>query len=113
MDIKTSPSRYAELCPQKTEDFKKLLVKSIDIIRNLPSTAREWRTVLVPPLVGKTEIKEIASLLPKDAVWIFSPFQNKACLSKDYTFIKPYSQEEMQSLTDFAQHFIPGARLRA
>lgn len=119
MDIKTSPSRYSEvLCPKfskfyKNADYWKSKIKrSADLISALPSENREFRTVLVPNLVQKSDIDEMASFLPKDASWQFAPFLNKNCLDSSYNDILPYSDEEIKSLVDYAKTFIPNAALR-
>lgn len=119
MDIKTSPSNYASLLckkntstPSKTIDFNKVLKQSIDIISTYEKKDREFRTVLVPGLVNKNVIKNIAELLPSDAIWQFAPFQNKNCLDPEYNLIYPYTDAELQELTDYAKTLIPGAALR-
>jgi len=110
MDIKTSPARYGiELC---NHNYEKELKKSIDLIAALPTAAREYRTVLVPPLVTKTDIKNIAELLPADASWQFAQFQNKNCLNPAYNEITPYTDSEIKELVEYAKSFIKGSQLR-
>jgi pyruvate formate lyase activating enzyme len=114
LDIKTAPGRYGELSADYA-DFHGLgeeIKKTIFLVSGLPAAAREFRTVLVPTLVGEAEIKEIATLLPQNAAWRFAPFQNKNCLDPKYNEIKPYTDKAMQALVAQAQKIIPDAQLR-
>lgn len=119
MDIKTSPDRYSEImCGKKSpyygnvSFFEEKLKKSIDILASLPSDQREFRTVLVPALITKDDIENIAALLPSDASWQFAQFRNKNCLNPEYNEIIPYIDSEIQELIALAQSKIPGAALR-
>lgn len=116
MDIKTSLYKYPELICSKNQNFisspEKLLTESIKIISDLPSQNREFRTVLVPSLVKKEDIENIATYLPKDASWQFAQFQNKNCLNPEYNNLNPYTDEEIKNLIDFAASLIPGSALR-
>ena len=119
MDIKTTPERYAEtMCPafskfhNNKEHFKNVVSRTAALVATYPTDQREWRTVLVPPLVKKEDIKEMAAILPKDASWQFAQFQNKSCLDPTYNDILPYSDAEANELIEYARTFIPGANLR-
>lgn len=137
LDVKTAPARYSELLVQNAaaanalqaqdtatvKAFQDLnaggqnlaaekIIESIKIVSALPADAREFRTVLYPPLVGQAEIKEIASLLPKDARWYFAHFLNGHCLSAAAQNVQPYTEEKEAALLELARLFIPGAELR-
>ena len=126
LDVKTSPARYSELQAQDAATVKAFqdlnaggqnlaaqkIVESIKIISALPTSAREFRTVLYPPLVGESEIKEIGSLLPKDARWFFAHFLNGHCLSAAAEKVQPYTEEKEAALVELARASIPGAELR-
>lgn len=119
MDIKTNPSRYAEvICPafsnfyKKTGHFEKVLERSAKLVASYPADQREWRTVLVPPLVQKSDIEAMAALLPKDASWQFAQFLNQNCIDPSYNEIYPYSDQEAQELIQYAQTFIKKSELR-
>lgn len=88
------------------------IVESIKIVSALPADAREFRTVLYPPLVSESEINKIASLLPKDARWYFAHFLNGHCLSAAAQNVQPYTEEKEAALLELARSFIPGAELR-
>lgn len=115
MDVKTSPNRYiTELFSNKNilSNIEEILKKSIDLISTLPTKYREFRTVLVPNIVKKDDIKNIASLLPKDAAWKFASFQNKNCLDPNYNNLLPYTESEKNELVEFASQFIANSKLR-
>ncbi len=116
MDIKTSPQNYQKLLNaqecNKTTDYKKLLLSSIKTISTYPSDLREFRTVLVPTLVKKDDIEQIAKILPEDAVWQFARFIPGNCLEKLYNFLPPYTEEECVELVNFAKKFIKNSFLR-
>ena len=119
MDIKTSPSRYSTLiCGDKSpfygksDYFEKVLKESAALVAEYPSDCREWRTVLVPGLVTKDDITEMAKLLPEDASWQFAEFRNGNCLDPSYNEIYPYNDAEVKDLIEFAQKFVKGVALR-
>ncbi len=119
MDIKTTPARYSTLiCGDhspffgKSEYFEKVLKECADLVAQYPADSREWRTVLVPGLITKEDIKAISELLPEDASWQFAQFMNKNCLDPAYNDIYPYTDAEAKELVDYAQSLIKGAALR-
>lgn len=119
MDIKTSPARYATLiCGENSsfynnsDYFEKVLKESAELAATYPSDCREWRTVLVPGLVTKEDIAEMAKLLPQDASWQFAQFMNKNCLDPSYNEIYPYTDQEAAELIDYAKTLIKNANLR-
>jgi len=119
MDIKTSQDRYGStLCFSKSpfynnnSHFEKLVKKSVELVSSYPSDQREFRTVLVPGLVTKEDIKKIADILPKDASWQFAQFRNENCLDSSYNQLSPYIDSEIDSLLSYAKSLIPNAALR-
>ncbi|BDC93159.1 radical SAM protein [Treponema bryantii] len=119
MDIKTTPSRYATLiCGDKSpffgksDYFEKVLCESAEIVADYPADCREWRTVLVPGLVTKDDITEMAKLLPQDASWQFAQFMNSNCLDPAYNDIYPYTDAEADEIVEYAKSLIKGSSLR-
>ena len=119
MDIKTAPSRYAQvICPafskyhSNSEHFEHVLKRSADIVATYPADKREWRTVLVPPLVQKEDIQAMATILPTDASWQFAQFMNQNCIDPSYNEIYPYTDEEANQIIEYAKSIIPGSDLR-
>jgi pyruvate formate lyase activating enzyme len=117
MDLKTNPARYAgEICMHGSgishENIPLILKRSADIVASYPADSREWRTVLVPPLVTKEDIAAMSVLLPQDASWQFAQFRNENCINPSYNNIPPHIDAELRELVDYAKTFIPGAVLR-
>ena len=123
MDIKTSPSRYGELlgslktqdkstAAKIAEDFSSRIAQTSRLTSSLPPSSREWRTVLVPTLVTKRDIREMAALLPSDASWRFAQFRNENCIDPAYNDIVPYSDAEAASLVAYAKTLIKDSELR-
>lgn len=116
LDIKTTPEKYKTKIPTTKQfenaNIKELLTKSIQLIKTLGNKNYEIRTVLVPGLVEKDDIKNIAQLLPQDASWQFAQFRNENCLNPEYDKIQPYLDSQLNELVEYAKTFIQGANLR-
>lgn len=121
IDIKTAPERYGELMGRlvsvsEADLLSQKLLNSLTILEKFknenPYFEVEYRTVLVPGLIGEKEIKKIASVIPKSAVWRFANFIPGNCLDKTWNKIKQYSTEELKSLTESAKLLIQDSELR-
>lgn len=119
LDIKTSPNRYCELSRDELVanfnspgELETSIKESIKILSKLKPDVYEFRTVLVPTLVEKNDIKSLAKLLPKDCKWYFSKFVAGKCLDTHFNSIEPYTQKKVDELVKYAKRFIPGAILR-
>jgi len=126
IDVKTSPARYGELETERstTNAAGAALLRSLAVLereRELEETEFpahrkklkvEYRTVLVPGLVGEAELREIAALLPRDADWQLAPFMSGVCLDPAWNSLAPYGPEETKRLVTFAQSLASGARFR-
>ena len=117
MDIKTSLEKTGLLMPfcdnpEQIYKIQESIKESIKILSNFPTEKREFRTVLVPPLVNKSDIEKISKLLPKDASWQFAQFRNENCLDSNYNEISPYIEKDALELVQYAKTFIQNANLR-
>lgn len=119
LDVKTSPKRYIELMDVNVKNGDVIAKKLLQSLETLALFTKEnqgfvvdYRTVLVPHLVGEDEIKEIASLLPKNAIWNFAEFIQGGCLNSQWNNILPYSSEKIEELLCIAKSIIPNATLR-
>lgn len=115
LDVKTAPARYAELATEPSAGSE--LLRTIARLAKASSAYTrpvrvEYRTVLVPGLVGEAEIHEIAKLLPIGADWEFAKFVPGSCLDPAWNDIEPYGPVETQRLMSIAQARCPGAKLR-
>ena len=101
---------------KKGEVIAKKLFKSLRVLASFMKAHEDfvvdYRTVLVPNLVGEKEIREIASLLPKNAMWNFAEFIRGGCLNPEWNNITPYSREKIEELVEIAKSIIPNAMLR-
>lgn len=119
LDVKTSPERYIELMPDGVSDGLKVaskIIETLHILKEEQAKNKEflvdYRTVLVPHLVGEREIETIASFLPEKATWSFAEFIQGSCLDPSWNEISPYTKEEIECLVKYAASLIKGAKLR-
>ncbi|HHU35905.1 MAG TPA: anaerobic ribonucleoside-triphosphate reductase activating protein [Treponema sp.] len=117
IDIKTSPNRYGELTieAEAGERAATELEKSLKILKNevlLGTLAVEYRTVLVPGLVGESDIREIASRLPHTANWQLTAFVPGTCLDPEWNSHEAYGPAERDRLITLAKSLIPTAEYR-
>lgn len=118
IDIKTHPDRYGELALEEAavSYLSKSLKQSLEILARETKENRslriEYRTVLVPTLVGEEEIYAIANLLPEDADWVLASFVPGVCLDPSWNSLHAYGPEETNRLLTIAQSLIPRTRLR-
>jgi len=115
IDVKTSPSRYGELATESEAGATAgaALLRSLRVLESERGRLRvEYRTVLVPGLVGAEEIREIAGLLPHDADWEIAAFAGGNCLDPAMNTIDPYGPTETARLFAIAGALRSGARLR-
>lgn len=117
IDVKTSPSRYRELTIEQNENnfAGDALIHTLTLLQNpsVRSTIKiEYRTVLVPGLVGEAEIHDISLFLPHDADWELATFVPGECLDPSWNTIEPYGISETKRLLELAQKYIPGTKLR-
>ena len=119
LDVKTAPARYAELATEPSAGER----AGVELLRTISRLSRasaafarpvrvEYRTVLVPGLVGEAEIREIAKFLPAGADWEIAKFVPGSCLDPAWNDIEPYGPIETQRLMSIAQALCPGAKLR-
>jgi len=119
LDVKTVPTRYIELMPKGMRNGDAVankILESLALLKGEVVSGRDllvdYRTVLIPHLVGENEIRTIASYLPSQAMWSFAEFIPGACLDPSWNLFKCYSQAEMRELVDIAKSLVQGATLR-
>ena len=73
----------------------------------------EYRTTLYPEIVGRAAIKEISDLIHPDATWVLQQFRvAKNMLNPDAYDVKPFSDEEVNSLLEVARVQHPNTHVR-
>ncbi|HOC29367.1 MAG TPA: radical SAM protein [Treponemataceae bacterium] len=120
IDVKTSPERYGELAVEESagHHLGSELLKTLDLLERETSEPEgralrvEYRTVLVPGLVGESEIRRIATLLPRNADWKLAQFIPGTCLDPAWNERECYPPSQLDALVGLARSLIPGAELR-
>lgn len=118
LDVKTDPARYGELTTEAAagQRVEQAIRESISILSTVEQEGHpvriEYRTVLVPGLVGMKEVETIASLLPVNAEWRLASFTPGNCLDPAWNNLQPYGPAETERLTAFARSLIPSATHR-
>lgn len=112
LDIKTSLEKYPERIPPGLPRAAELIKQSLHSIQTLGTENYEIRTVLVPPLVEKDDIQNIAAVIPSGASWRLAQFRNENCLDPSYNGILPYTDSALKELADYARTLIPDTVLR-
>ncbi|ETR65727.1 MAG: pyruvate formate lyase activating enzyme [Candidatus Magnetoglobus multicellularis str. Araruama] len=111
LDLKTSLERYSELTPLSNIAAK--IKASLQYLQNKAAYDYEFRTTLVPGIVGTREIEAIGQLIAgSKAPWILQHYRNKQVLALDYQTISPYTHQETQQLVKCAQQYVPEVFLR-
>lgn len=93
MDIKAPLHRYAEVARVKVDmdDIK----KSVEIIQR-SGVEYEFRTTVVPRLIGEKDVREIANWLEGSKKYYLQQFRNHETLDKEYKKLSSYQPEELQ-----------------
>lgn len=117
IDIKTSPNRYGALTIEESAGERAAveLEKSLEILKNEVLRGNiivEYRTVLVPGLVGESDIREIASRLPHSANWQLTAFVPGNCLDPEWNAHTAYAPSKRDELVNLAKSLIPTAEYR-
>jgi len=98
MDVKTSLNEYHKICWIKGMGEK--IKESIDYLINQNKIDYEFRTTLVPELVGSDELMEISKLLKNAKRWFLQNYSSKKTLDPHFEEIKPYSLETINKLME-------------
>jgi pyruvate formate lyase activating enzyme len=111
MDIKAPFRKYEQVVKArvKIENLK----KSIDIIKRFPEY--EFRITIVPGLINKDDLIEIAEYLKKNKAnkaFYLQGFRNKICLNKKFEKIKPYSKQDMQKFYEAIKGYFKKCEIR-
>ena len=103
LDLKTSLTRYRELT--HLQDIEPRLKQTIFYLQNQTSFSYEYRTTLVPNLVGEPEIESLGLLLKKREKWFFQNFRNGQVLDAYYLTLSPYTSDQVKDLVSLASRF--------
>ena len=103
MDIKAPLEDYDKAAGVKVN--KEKIKKSIELIRN-SGLDYEFRTTIIPKLIGKPEILKIAKMLNKSKRFCIQQFQSSVKLiSEEFEKLEPYKKSELQEMADIAKPY--------
>lgn len=109
MDFKTSPDRYSELGLVK--NVKSKFLDSLNWLIQKSEMKYEVRTTLVPGLVEKSEIKEMAKYMEGVRKWVLQPFRNMRTLDPSFGKRVPFTVLEENELLKEAQKYVENVSL--
>ncbi|MBW2993373.1 anaerobic ribonucleoside-triphosphate reductase activating protein [Candidatus Woesearchaeota archaeon] len=103
MDIKSPLEDYDKAAGVKAD--KEKIKKSIELIRN-SGLDYEFRTTIVPGLIGKKEIFRIAKMLNSSKRFCIQQFQgNVKLISEEFEKLEPCKESELNEMADIAKPY--------
>jgi pyruvate formate lyase activating enzyme len=110
MDIKAPKNKYNLLCGRKVNIRN--IQKSIDLIKK-SSKDYEFKTTIIPKMLEKKDIIEIAKWLKGAEQFYLQQFKNETpLLSKELEVIKPYSKEYLFEIIEEIKPYFKKCNLR-
>ena len=113
MDVK-APLRaenYSRVVGVKVdEDLLSKIKKSISLIKEFGEY--EFKTTVVPTLLEKRDIIEIAQFLGPVKRYYLQQFRPKNCLDPNFEKIKPYAREYLLQILEEIKRYIPNTMFR-
>lgn len=108
MDIKAPLEKYEKIvnAPVNKNDIE----ESINIIKKLGDY--EFRTTIVPGLLSKQDIIEIAKWIKPAKAYYLQQFRPVNCLNKSYNKRKPYSLEQLRQMQEAVKRFFQICEIR-
>ena len=110
MDIKTELHRYKEVVNVDIDEQK--LQESIDLIRS-SGVDYEFRTTVIPGIVGKHEVIEIGKWLQGSKKYAIQNFSGgKPLVSDKLIDLTPYSHEELEEMKSAVEPYFQRVLIR-
>ncbi len=109
MDIKTSLSKYAQGVKVKVVTEK--INESINLIMT-SGLAYEFRTTVMPGLVGEEEMKEIGKMIKGAKLYALQQFSNKNTFDKSLESVLPYTVKALKGLADIVRAQVEKVEIR-
>jgi len=103
LDIKTLPGRYGLIGPA---DAGESLLSSIRILLE-SGIAHEFRTTVYPPLIGESELPELAKLLTGGDRYALQQFRPERTLDPGAARVAPLSPAQMASAATACAEYLP------
>ncbi len=106
--------KYKEAAGINQKDLLVKVKKSVDILLGLGSEIDyEFRTTVVPQLLDKEAILEIARQIKGGQRYILQQFLPEKTLDKRYEEIKPYSKAQLEEMREKAGNYVREVSVRA
>ena len=110
MDIKTVLERYDDVACVRVD--KEKIQKSIELIKG-SGVEHEFRTTVIPSLVGKKEIFLIGKWLKGSRKFVIQNFRGtRPLINNRLREIKPYSKEELEEMKKVASDYFEEVEVR-
>lgn len=110
MDVKAPKEKYDQLVGVKTDLSK--IEQSIDLIKN-EAPDYEFKTTVVPGMLNKKDIAEIAKWLEGSKQFYLQQFKSDSPLvSSKLNDVAPYSKEELNEMLQEIKPFFKNCSLR-
>ena len=111
MDLKAPlDGRYARVCGVPRVDLDALR-RSIRLLLD-SKVEVEFRTTVVPGLVGEEEIQAMGPAIAGAPLWTLQPFEPAHALDPALRRVPPYPPERMAALADLARRYVARCRVR-
>jgi len=106
--------RYKEAAGINRKDLLVKVKESVEILLKLGHEINyEFRTTVVPQLLDKEDILEIARQIKEGRRYILQQFLPDKTLDKRYEEIKPYSKEKLEEMREKTENYLREVSLRA
>jgi len=109
LDLKTAPSRYAELHDGPVDAGA--LLESIALLQK-GGVEVEYRTTCVPGLVGPAELQQLGALIQGAPNWVLQQFVPRYCMDPAWREVSPYAEAQLEALAEVARQYVPQVTLR-
>jgi pyruvate formate lyase activating enzyme len=111
MDIKAPlDERYEIASGIKGLDLKRIR-SSIEFLLSKGGDY-EFRTTLVPSIIGSEEIEHIGEVIEGASRWVLQDYQPEAAKEEAFRHLKPYGREEVERFLSIARKYVKTASYR-
>lgn len=115
MDIKAPENRYPKVVGREVDfkkiDFKKI-EKSVRIIRE-SGLPHEFRTTVVPGLLGKEDITQIGRIIKGAQNWFLQKFKSGTNLvDESFQGLSPFTDKEMEEMVGIGRKYVKKCEAR-
>jgi pyruvate formate lyase activating enzyme len=107
VDVKTSPRKYERLGTKNTDS----LVQTIDALK-AEKVECEFRTTVVPDLVGEEDMIEIGELVKGAKNFVLQQFVPGDTLDRTFSSVKPYSAAMIAGLAECMKEYAENVTIR-